>query len=173
MDENIDKVIGLIRKSVVAMPGLDLIVTPEIIFDGSSSDHTKSLVTLDGPQVKRLRDICKEIKIEIAHLYNYMKIAIQKFLDKEKFNLEYQILQVSRTRTLYLFTQIINYIDINKNYFNVFLNDLNSYPNKENDAKILLELIKENRKNFIKINQIIQKYNESLNFYVNILFRNQ
>ena len=118
-------------------------------------------------------DICKEIKIEIAHLYNYMKIAIQKFLDKEKFNLEYQILQVSRTRTLYLFTQIINYIDINKNYFNVFLNDLNSYPNKENDAKILLELIKENRKNFIKINQIIQKYNESLNFYVNILFRNQ
>jgi hypothetical protein len=102
-----------------------------------------------------------------------MKIAIQKFLDKEKFNLEYQILQVSRTRTLYLFTQIINYIDINKNYFNVFLNDLNSYPNKENDAKILLELIKENSKNFIKINQIIQKYNESLNFYVNILFRNQ
>lgn len=63
VDENIDKVIGLIRKSVVAMPGLDLIVTPEIILDGSSSDHTKSLVTLDGPQVKRLRDICKELKI--------------------------------------------------------------------------------------------------------------
>ena len=118
-------------------------------------------------------DICKEIKIEIAHLHNYMRIAIQKLLDKEKFNLEYQIIPVSRSRTLYLFTQIINYIDINKNYFNVFLNDLNSYQNKENDAKILYELIKENSKNFLKIKQIIQKYNESLNFYVNILFRNQ
>ena len=63
VDKNIDKVIEMIKRSATAMPGFDLILTPEIILDGSSPDHTKSLVTLDGPQVQRLKDICKELKI--------------------------------------------------------------------------------------------------------------
>lgn len=63
VDENIDMVFGYMDKVVGAMPGTDLIITPEFILHGCGNDHTGSLMTPDGPQMERLKNKCRQLRV--------------------------------------------------------------------------------------------------------------
>ncbi len=63
VDRNIDKVFEYIDRATIGLPGFDLIVTPEIVLNGFGAKFFLSALTLDGPQIQRLKDKCKQLGI--------------------------------------------------------------------------------------------------------------
>ena len=123
-------------------------------------------------------DICKEIKIEMINLNCYVKKLYKKMKEKAEYNLENQyrdkqIIQNSKNRTLFLLKRITYFIEVNKNCFNFFINDLGIYRNKESVEKILITLINENNKNYFNISQLLEKYDIVIKYYLEILYGNQ
>ena len=114
-----------------------------------------------------------EIQKEIINLRNYI-INIINNDNKKQENSYYEngIIQNSRNRTILLLNEIMNYIKINDDFLNVFLNDLNNYSGNYKEKNILIDLISNNRNNFNKINQIIQMYIDIVKYYIIILNRN-
>lgn len=63
VDKNIDKVFEYIDRATIGMPGFDLVMTPEIILNGFGAEFYKTALTVDGPQMQRLKDKCKQLGI--------------------------------------------------------------------------------------------------------------
>lgn len=64
VEKNIDRIIEYMERAVAGFPGIDLIVTPEAALIGMhATEWQKMLLDLDGPQVGRLRDKCRELDV--------------------------------------------------------------------------------------------------------------
>jgi predicted amidohydrolase len=63
VNENIDYVFENIDRASRGMPGFDLVITPEIVLHGVSENSVKLGLTRDSPEVKRLQDKCRQLKI--------------------------------------------------------------------------------------------------------------
>jgi amidase/formamidase len=64
VNKNIDQLIDYMYKASCGFPGFDLFVSPECALQGfHPTERTKALVNLDGPEIKRLRDKCKELQV--------------------------------------------------------------------------------------------------------------
>ena len=122
---------------------------------------------------KKVISTSNEIQKEIINLRNYIINIINNDNKKQENSYyENEIIQNSRNRTILLLNEIMNYIKINDDFLNVFLNDLNNYSGNYKEKNILIDLISNNRNNFNKINQIIQMYIDIVKYYIIILNRN-
>jgi len=63
IDKNIDQILAYMEQAAAGFPGLDLFVTPESSVQGESEDWPNRLLDIDGPQVQRLKDKCKALRI--------------------------------------------------------------------------------------------------------------
>lgn len=63
VDKNVDHIIEYMTRAAVGFPGYDLLVTPECVLQGSAPDLNRVLLTLDSPQVTRLKDKCRELRV--------------------------------------------------------------------------------------------------------------
>ena len=122
---------------------------------------------------KKVISTSNEMQKEIINLRNYIINIINNDNKKQENSYyENEIIQNSRNRTILLLNEIMNYIKINDDFLNVFLNDLNNYSGNYKEKNILIDLISNNRNNFNKINQIIQMYIDIVKYYIIILNRN-
>lgn len=64
--ENVDKIIEWIERTVTGFPGIDMIVTPEASLNGVGPHASLCCVTIDGPELAKLRAVCKEFQIWLA-----------------------------------------------------------------------------------------------------------
>jgi predicted amidohydrolase len=63
VDKNIDKIFEYIDRATIGLPGFDLILTPEIVLNGFGEKFYLSALTLDSPQIQRLKDKCRQLGI--------------------------------------------------------------------------------------------------------------
>ena len=63
VDKNVDLMIEWMERASFGCPGYDIFVVPECAFHGSPSDLNSLVLRLDGPQVARLKDKCKQLKV--------------------------------------------------------------------------------------------------------------
>lgn len=63
VDKNIDKVFTMIDRASIGMAGFDLVVTPENILNGFGTNFMNAGITKEGPQMHRLKEKCRELKI--------------------------------------------------------------------------------------------------------------
>ena len=125
----------------------------------------------------KILNFCEELKNEICNLRNliyYLNSKDNK--DKvEKENINYQmIIEKSRDRTLFLLNEILFCIEINHNYINEFLNDLNlDEKDNKNNISNLINLLNENYNNKAFIHQIYLMYKSIINVYLYKLDNNE
>ena len=128
-------------------------------------------MSLFGLNFKKVIDRSNEIKKEIISLRNFIINFYNSNEKKENTYYENAIVQNSKNRTFILLNEIMNYIKINDDIFNVFLKDLNNYSGNLNEKKTLIDLINNNRNNFTKISQAIAMYIDIVKCYIFILNR--
>ncbi len=63
VNKNIDSIIEWLNRLTVAMPGMDLVITPETSLQGSAFNTWKAAITLDGNEINRLKEVCKGLKL--------------------------------------------------------------------------------------------------------------
>lgn len=63
VEKNIDQIIDFMDKAVMGFPGVDLILTPECGLQGFGPAWQSVLIDLDGPEMQRLKDKCKELNV--------------------------------------------------------------------------------------------------------------
>ncbi len=62
--KNVDQILEFMDRAVAGFPGLDLFVSPECALQGAHAVRwPEVLVDLDGPEVRRIRDKCREWRI--------------------------------------------------------------------------------------------------------------
>ena len=113
----------------------------------------------------RIIDLCVETKKEIIYLMSYMKaLNNNQNIIKDKNEYQYDITNKRKERTILLLNKIISSIEVNINYLNSFTNDLQNC--KDINKNIIIDLINDNKNNFIKINDAIGMYISSINLYM-------
>jgi|LSQX01.1.fsa_nt_gb amidase/formamidase len=64
VNKNVDTIIEYMDRAACGFPGVDLFVSMECALQGfHPTEWSNVLVDLDGPQIQRLRDKCKELKM--------------------------------------------------------------------------------------------------------------
>lgn len=64
VDRNIDQIIDYMDKASSGFPGFDLFVSPECALQGfHPTKWTEVLVDIDGPEIQRLKDKCRELQV--------------------------------------------------------------------------------------------------------------
>lgn len=64
VDENINTILEYMERAVAGFPGVDIFVAPEACFQGFPPSGWKDcLLDIDGPQIQRMKDKCKELNI--------------------------------------------------------------------------------------------------------------
>lgn len=63
VNSNIDQLINWMDRASAGFPGVDLFVSPECALNGFGPVWPDTCVDLDGPEIQRLKDKCKELKI--------------------------------------------------------------------------------------------------------------
>jgi amidase/formamidase len=62
-DRNIDKIFEYLDRATFSFPGFDLALTPELIVNRPGGDMSVCSLTLGSPQVERLKQKCRELRI--------------------------------------------------------------------------------------------------------------
>ncbi len=60
---NTDRIIHDMERASFAFPGFDLFVTEECCFQGFSRVVDEAVIDIDGPQIQRVKDKCKELGV--------------------------------------------------------------------------------------------------------------
>ncbi|WP_271832078.1 nitrilase-related carbon-nitrogen hydrolase [Commensalibacter communis] len=63
VEKNIDQLIAWMDRAAAGFPGFDLFFSPECALNGFGPAWSKTCVDLDGSQLQRLKDKCKELKV--------------------------------------------------------------------------------------------------------------
>ncbi len=64
VNQNIDLIIENLDRAVLGFPGIDLVATPEVALQGMHlTEWQNVLLDIDGPEIQRLKDACKELDI--------------------------------------------------------------------------------------------------------------
>lgn len=64
VNKNVDTVIEYMDRAACGFPGIDLFVSFECALQGfHPTEWTKVLIDIDGPEIQRLRDKCRELKL--------------------------------------------------------------------------------------------------------------
>ena len=63
VDKNVDTILDYMDKAAAGYPGLDLFVSAECALQGAGPGWQKLLISLDSPQIMRLKDKCAELGI--------------------------------------------------------------------------------------------------------------
>ncbi|MDR2163180.1 MAG: hypothetical protein LBO70_04470 [Clostridiales Family XIII bacterium] len=64
IEENVDQIIARMDQASAGFPGFDLFVSPECAFQGyHAGKWSQFLLDIDGPQVQRVKDKCKELNV--------------------------------------------------------------------------------------------------------------
>lgn len=64
VNKNVDQLINYMEKAACGFPGFDLFVSPECALQGfHPTKWSDVLVDLDGPEIQRLKDKCKELEV--------------------------------------------------------------------------------------------------------------
>lgn len=63
---NVDKILAWIERAVTGFPGIDMIVTPEASLNGVGPHASNCCITLDGPELQRLKEAAKTYEIWLA-----------------------------------------------------------------------------------------------------------
>lgn len=81
VNRNVDQIIEWMDRASAGFPGLDLFVCPECALNGFGPIWPETCVDLDGPEIKRLKDKCKELKI-----YGVFNPLVKQVEDKKGCN---------------------------------------------------------------------------------------
>ena len=64
VNKNVDQIIDFMDRASVGFPGFDLFVSPECALQGfHPTKWTEVLVDIDGPEIQRLKDKCRELQV--------------------------------------------------------------------------------------------------------------